>query len=206
MKKTKSLSLSSSKWLKRHKNDEYVILAKKHNYRSRAVFKLIDIEKKYKLIENSKYILDLGAYPGSWSQYILEKKKAACKVFAIDLKPMEEIEGLDFIQGDFCCEEVQTQLAAYEIDLICSDMAPNTSGNREVDHIKIMNLAKAVFQYSEKRLCFGGNMIIKVFEGGRTKDFHLEVRKKFEKVSFFKPSASYKDSSEIYIIAQGFKL
>ncbi|WP_236870480.1 RlmE family RNA methyltransferase [Candidatus Bandiella numerosa] len=205
-KKTKGKTTqSSTKWLDRNANDRFSKLAKQNNFRSRAAYKLDGINQKFKILKGAKNILDLGAAPGSWLQYISRFSKVNNMVVGVDLKNIEAIENIKIIEGDFTSGEVWNKLdqmlSGNKFNLICSDMAPNTSGTRSINHINIMNLAESVFSFSENFLDKGGSLVIKLFEGNKTKEFFNKLRLHFREVHFFKPEASYKDSSEIFIIA-----
>ncbi|MFQ3306911.1 MAG: 23S rRNA (uridine2552-2'-O)-methyltransferase [Candidatus Midichloriaceae bacterium] len=202
---------SSSTWLNRSSNDVFSKLAKQNNLRSRAFYKLNDVDKKYAVTKKANIILDLGSFPGSWLQYIKQNTKNNRKIIGVDLKEIEAIEGVTFIKGDFLSAEVKVQLEEIfnsynqKIDLICSDMAPYATGNRATNHILIMNLAESSFEFSKQFLNTGGNLVIKLFEGNRTKLFYNKLKEHFETVHFFKPDASHSDSSEIFIIAKSFR-
>ena len=204
--KTKGkIKQSSTKLLDRNANDRFSKLAKQNNFRSRAAYKLDDINQKFKILKGAKNILDLGAAPGSWLQYISRFSKVNNMVVGVDLKNIEAIENIKTIEGDFTSGEVWSKLdqmlSGNKLNLICSDMAPNTGGTRSINHINIMNLAESVFSFSENFLDRGGSLVIKLFEGNKTKEFFNKLRLHFKEVHFFKPEASYKDSSEIFIIA-----
>ncbi|MBY0580343.1 MAG: RlmE family RNA methyltransferase [Rickettsiales bacterium] len=204
--KTKGkIKQSSTKWLDRNANDRFSKLAKQNNFRSRAAYKLDDINQKFKILKGAKNILDLGAAPGSWLQYISRFSKVNNMVVGVDLKNIEAIENIKTIEGDFTSGEVWSKLdqmlSGNKLNLICSDMAPNTGGTRSINHINIMNLAESVFSFSENFLDREGSLVIKLFEGNKTKEFFNKLRLHFKEVHFFKPEASYKDSSEIFIIA-----
>ena len=202
------LSNSSVRWLDRNARDQYSKLAKQNGLRSRAAYKLESINQKYQIIKNATLILDLGSSPGSWLQYMKPLVKKDCKLVGVDLKAVEHIEGVTFIQGDFMASEVQLQLKDMALgndggfDLICSDMAASTGGSRSTNHINIMNLAESVFLFSQDFLNLNGHLVIKLFEGNTTKSFYNRLKEQFTQVSFFKPPASYSDSSEIFIIAK----
>ena len=192
---------SSTKWLGRNVNDRFSKLAKQNNFRSRAAYKLDDINQKFKILKGAKFILDIGAAPGSWLQYISRFSKAHDMIIGVDLKNIEAIENIKTIEGDFTSDEIWSKLnvmlSGNKFNLICSDMAPNTSGTRSINHINIMNLAESVFSFSENFLDKGGSLVIKLFEGNKTKAFFDKLRLHFKEVHFFKPE----DSSEIFIIA-----
>jgi 23S rRNA (uridine2552-2'-O)-methyltransferase len=203
------ISNSSMQWLNRNAKDKYSKLAKQNGLRSRAAYKFEGINQKYQILKSARLILDLGSSPGSWLQYMKKNcAKKDCKLVGVDIKLMEHIDGAELIQGDFMLLEVQLQLKELALqngggfDLICSDMAPSTSGSRSVNHINIMNLAESVFLFSHDFLSKGGHLVIKLFEGNTTKAFYNRLKEHFKQVSFFKPSASYSDSSEIFIVAK----
>lgn len=196
---------SSKKWIDRSSSDKFTKLAKQNNFRSRAAYKLDGINKKFKILKGAKYILDLGAAPGSWLQYISQSNKASNMIVGVDLKEIKAIENVKTIKGDFTLSEVWDKLdqilLGNKLNLICSDMAPNTVGTKSINHINIMNLAESVFSFSASLLDKNGSLVIKLFEGNKTKAFFNKLRLDFKEVHFFKPEASYKDSSEIFIIA-----
>ena len=196
---------SSTKWVGRNANDKFSKLAKQNHFRSRAAYKLDDINKKFKILKGAKFILDLGAAPGSWLQYISRFSKANSLLIGVDLKEIVAIKNTKIIEGDFTSSEVwgklDEMLSGNKLNLICSDMAPNTSGTRSMNHINIMSLAESVFLFSENFLDKKGSLVIKLFEGNKTKEFFNKLRLHFKEVHFFKPEASYKDSSKIFIIA-----
>ncbi len=202
----KSLSSSSKKWLQRQLNDEYVIKAQKEGYRSRASFKIIEIQQKFKIINKSSIVLDLGASPGGWSQVVAP----LCKhVIAIDLLDMQQLPNVDFIKGDFQSPEVLDKirncLKEDKVDVIICDMAPNTCGIPKVDHLRIVGLLEEVFCFAKEILKPGGALVAKSFQGGGSGLLLRQFRTSFEKVSNFKPNASRKQSVEIYTVCRGFR-
>lgn len=207
VKTAKKRKPSSTRWLQRHFNDPYVKQSKVDGYRSRAAYKLVEIDDKFKLLKKSGVVLDLGAAPGSWSQVALER--GAKKVIALDLLEIEPMAKVDFIVGDFTSGEVLGQLegllGGQKISLILSDMAPNTSGHRKADHLKIIVLCEQVFEFAKTNLQEGGSMIIKLFQGGAEEELLAEVKRSFVSVKHVKPDSSRKDSSEMYLIAMEFK-
>jgi 23S rRNA (uridine2552-2'-O)-methyltransferase len=202
----KKLKQSSRTWLQRQLNDPYVERAKKEGYRSRAAFKILEIQEKFKIIKKNDIVIDLGAAPGGWSQIA---SKMCKKVVAIDLIDMDSFPNVDFIKGDFLdetsIEKIKAILPTGKADVILSDMAPNTCGIKKVDHLRIMNLVEAVIEFAKETLNIGGNMVAKVFQGGTESELLKELKKHFEKIVHFKPQSSRKDSSEIYLIALGFR-
>ncbi len=203
-------SKSSQNWLKRHFDDPYVKQAQKAGYRSRAVFKLLEIQEKKRVIKPGQVIVDLGAAPGGWSQVArpLVGRKGA--VIAMDILPMEPIEGVDFIQGDFSEQDVHDRLMATingrEVDLVMSDMAPNISGLKAVDQPRAMYLAELALDFAREVLKPGGDFLVKVFQGEGFDEFLKQVRASFQKVVIRKPQASRPKSREVYLLAQGKKI
>jgi len=192
-----------------HLNDEYVKMAQAQGYRSRAVFKLNEIQDKDQIIKPGMNIIDLGAAPGGWSQrarQIIGKKD---KVIALDILPMEPIEGVDFIQGDFREQAVLDQLFAVldgaMINLVMSDMAPNMSGNKGVDQPRSIYLGELALDTAKAVLSKDGIFLVKLFHGAGFEEFHKEVQQFFSKVVIRKPKASRPRSNEVYILAKGFK-
>jgi 23S rRNA (uridine2552-2'-O)-methyltransferase len=199
-------SLSSRLWLDRQVNDPYVKLAQREGYRSRAAFKLMEADDKYHLIENAKYIVDLGAAPGGWSQVLAQRSPADAKIVAIDLLPFHPIEKVRQFCGDF--ENFQSAVTDYlgqKADLVVSDMAPSTMGHAQTDHLRIMNLAESAYFFAENTLKKGGAFVAKIFQGGKEKSFAEMMKNDFQKDCFFKPKSSRNLSSEIYIVATGFQ-
>ncbi len=185
-----------------HNKDYYFNKAKQENYRSRAVYKLIEIENKHKLIAgSSSIILDLGSSPGGWSQ--LARKVAAknVEIFAVDLLPMVHIPYVKFFQQDFneFCIENKEHIYG-NVDLIISDMAPNMSGVQKMDHLRSMQIVENVFDIAQDALKLGGSVIIKIFHGIEEKKLVDMLRKQFKAVHYYKPDASKKKSNEIYLV------
>ena len=204
--KNKSLKLSSRNWINRQINDEYVIKAKQMGYRSRAAFKILEIQEKYKIINNKSVVVDLGAAPGGWSQVIAPMCK---KIIAVDLLQMDPIPNVDFIQGDFldnnCINIINEKLNNSKIDVILSDMAPNTCGIQKVDHLRIMNILEHVYEFAKITLNNGGTLVAKVFQGGAFNEINNKIKRDFKQVFNFKPKSSRKKSTELYIICKEFK-
>lgn len=202
--RNKKLKKSSRNWLQRQFNDPFVILAHKKGYRSRAAFKILEIQKKFKIINKDSIVIDLGAAPGGWSQVIAKMCK---RIIAIDLLDFEPIPNVDFIKGDFLeesvIEKIKSLLNGQKADVIMSDMAPNTCGIKKVDHLRITNLIEEVFNFSKTVLKPEGNLVLKTFQGGASNQVFAEINKAFKKVTYFKPNSSRKESPEIYLIALG---
>lgn len=205
VKTAKGRKTSSKLWLQRQLNDPYVEKAKKEGYRSRAAFKLLEIDEKVRLLKPGLLVLDLGAAPGGWTQVAVRKK---CRVVAIDLLAMDEIAGADFVQMDFMDEEAPEKLRAMlggKADLVLSDMAPNTTGHKQTDHIRIMDVVEAAYEFALEVLKPDGAFVAKVFQGGAGSALVGRMKKDFKTVRHIKPPASRKESSEQYVVASGFK-
>jgi len=195
--------------MQEHFQDEYVKKAQMLGYRSRAVFKLIEIQEKDKIIRSGINIVDLGAAPGGWSEYASKIVGKKNKIIALDLLEIEPIEGVDFIQGDFRNDEVleklKNLLAGEQVHLLLSDMAPNMSGNKEVDQPRSIYLGEMALDAANTILSKGGVFLIKMFQGAGFDGFHDQVKEKFSSVVIRKPKASRSRSNEVYILAKGFK-
>ena len=204
-----SRSKSSSRWLNRQNKDPYVVQAKAQGYRSRAVFKLEEIQKKYQVIKSNQLVVDLGAAPGAWCQFVLKNFSGSTnKIIALDILPMEPIEGVCVVQGDFTEEDVSNELvqkvADRKIGLVLSDIAPNISGNKAVDQPKSMYLAELALDFAQQHLTLGGGFVVKLFQGEGYTDYIRELKSSFKRVNTFKPQASRKESKEMYAIAREF--
>ena len=202
-------SKSSSRWLARQNQDPYVARAQTDGFRSRAVYKLQEMDEKYGLLQDKRVIVDLGAAPGAWSQYAIKKvEKSVQIVVALDVLPMEPIDGVTALQGDFTELETLGQLvnllAEKSVDLVLSDMAPNISGNKAVDQPKSMYLAELALDFAAKHLNLGGVFVVKLFQGEGFPQYINELRSKFKRVTMFKPQASRKESKEMYAVAREF--
>jgi 23S rRNA (uridine2552-2'-O)-methyltransferase len=202
-------SKSSHQWMQEHFDDEYVKLAQAQGYRSRAVFKLSEIQEKDSIIKAGINVVDLGAAPGGWSQYARQRLGKNNKLIALDILPMDAIEGVDFIQGDFLEQSVIDQLYSVlnglPVHLVLSDMAPNMSGNKAVDQPRSMYLCELALDTAKRILAKNGGFLVKVFQGEGFEDFHRDVQNHFTKVVIRKPKASRPRSNEVYILAKGFK-
>jgi len=195
--------------MQEHFDDEYVKLAQAQGYRSRAVFKLKEIQEKDKFIKPGMNVIDLGAAPGGWSQFarpILGKKS---KLIALDILPMEPIEGVVFIQGDFreaaVLDALITTLESAPVDIVLSDMAPNMSGSKGIDQPNAMYLAELALDTAKTVLAKGGDFLVKVFQGEGFEAFYRDVQYHFEKIVIRKPKASRPRSNEVYLLGKGFK-
>lgn len=202
-------SKSSGRWLDEHFNDQYVKKSQQDGYRSRASYKLLELQDKDKLFKPGMAVLDLGSAPGGWSQVALELVGKKGRVVASDILPMEPIDGVDFVQGDFTEREVYEQiisvLADNKVDLVISDMAPNMSGVSAVDQPKAMYLVELSVDMADQILSPGGCLIAKVFHGDGFDELLKTARSKFNKVQIRKPDASRARSKEQYLVASGFK-
>ena len=201
-------SKSSSRWLKEHFDDLYVKKAQAEGYRSRAVYKIKEIDERESLIKPGMTIVDLGAAPGGWSQYASKKMQGKGIIVALDILLIEPLPGVVFIQGDFQQEEVLDKLTAIlpkKVDLILSDMAPNMSGAAIVDIPRALGLAELAFDFAENRLKEGGCLLIKIFNGRGVDELIRLARNRFEKVSIRKPQASRARSRETYLLAKYYK-
>jgi 23S rRNA (uridine2552-2'-O)-methyltransferase len=193
-------------WLRRQLNDPYVVAARAQNYRSRAAFKLIELDDRYHLIRKGARVLDLGAAPGGWAQVAMQRG-AAC-VVGVDLLPINEIAGATMIQGDFNDPDMPARLAALlggQADLLLSDMAPNTTGHGPTDHLRIMALAELALDFAIQILAPGGVFVTKLFQGGSERQMLAALKQRFATVRHAKPPASRRESSELYVVATGFR-
>jgi 23S rRNA (uridine2552-2'-O)-methyltransferase len=195
--------------MQEHFDDEYVRLAQAQGYRSRAVFKLSEIHEKDQLINPSMNIVDLGAAPGGWSQFARQLIGKKSKLVALDILPMEPLEGVDFIQGDFREETVLAELYrvldGMPVNLVMSDMAPNMSGNNSIDQPRAIYLGELALDTAKTVLAKNGCFLVKLFHGEGFEAFHRDVQQSFSKVVIRKPKASRPRSNEVYILAKGFK-
>ena len=199
--------ISSTRWLERQLNDPYVRRAKAENYRSRAAYKLLELDERFGLLKGVKSVVDLGIAPGGWSQAVRRRAPQA-KVVGIDLLPTEAIEGVTMLQMDFMDEAAPDRLKdalGGPADLILSDMAANTVGHPQTDHLRTMALVEAGLDFAEGMLRPGGAFVAKVLAGGADSALVAQLKRRFATVKHAKPPASRKDSSEWYVVAQGFK-
>ncbi|HSI42182.1 MAG TPA: RlmE family RNA methyltransferase [Xanthobacteraceae bacterium] len=211
LKKARSLSTSSQKWLQRQLNDPYVARARREGWRSRAAFKLIEIDDRLKLLKPGARVLDLGAAPGGWSQVAAKRVGAEGgkgSVIAIDLLEMEQVAGVDFAQLDFLADDAPDILLAMlggPADVVMSDMAANTTGHRSTDHLRIVGLVEAAAEFARQVLAPGGSFLAKVFQGGTEGVLLADLKRDFATVRHIKPQASRADSAELYVVATGFR-
>ena len=203
----KGRKVSSTRWLERQLNDPYVKRAKAEGYRSRAAYKLLELDEKFGLLKGVKGVVDLGIAPGGWSQ-VVRKKAPAARVAGIDFLPTDPIDGVAILQMDFMDENAPDALRealAGDADLVLSDMAANTVGHPQTDHLRTMALVEAGLEFAREVLKPGGAYVAKVLAGGADNNLVAELKRHFTTVKHAKPPASRKDSSEWYVIAQGFK-
>ncbi len=204
-------SKSSSRWLDRQSKDHYVARAKSEGYRSRAVYKLQEIENKYQIFQPQQLVVDLGAAPGAWCQYIVKNVPGAVgNVIALDILEMDPIDGVCVIQGDFTENETLNQLVNslnnQSVGLVLSDIAPNISGNKAVDQPKSMYLAELALDFAREHLTVGGSFAVKLFQGEGYSQYISDLKSSFKRVSTFKPQASRKESREMYAVARDFAI
>jgi 23S rRNA (uridine2552-2'-O)-methyltransferase len=198
-------SAASQRWLARQLNDPYVAAAKAQGWRSRAAFKLLELDERFGLIRPGMRVVDLGAAPGGWTQVAVQRRAA---VVALDLLEMEPVAGALVLRGDFADPEAPARLRAAlggKADLVLSDMAPNTTGHTATDHVRIMALAEGALDFAELVLVEGGAFVAKVFQGGSERDMLTRLKRSFGTVRHVKPPASRKESSELYVVAVGFR-
>ncbi len=199
-------SKSSKAWLHEHVNDHYVHMAQKDGYRARAAYKLLEINQKDKLIRPGTVLADLGSAPGSWSQVAAKLVGKTGAVFALDILPMDAIEGVSFIQGDFredaVLEQFETLLDNRPLDLVICDMAPNMSGNAVTDQARSFYLCELALDFASQHLKPGGSFLVKVFQGAGYQEYTAAMREIFVSVQTRKPDASRNRSSEIYLLGK----
>ena len=203
----KGRKVSSTRWLERQLNDPYVKRAKAENYRSRAAYKLLELDERFGLLKGVKAVVDLGIAPGGWSQ-VVRRRAPAAGIVGIDLLPTDPIDGVTILQMDFM--DVGTPATLRDAlggpaDLILSDMAANTVGHQQTDHLRTMALVEAGLEFAREVLRPGGAYVAKVLAGGAESQLLAELKRSFATVKHAKPPASRKDSSEWYVVAQGFK-
>ncbi len=204
---------SSAAWIQRQAADPYVERAHRDGYRARAAYKLIEMNERFHFLKNNQIVVDLGAAPGSWSQYIA-RDFPKTKIFAMDLLEITPINNVEFYQGDFTTDAAYSWLveklnlenaASGTVDVVLSDMAPNTVGHKKTDHLRQMVLLEYAFDFAVRALKPGGTFVAKSFTGGTTNDLLKQIKEKFETVHHIKPPASRKDSVEMFIVATGFR-
>ena len=207
LKTAKGRKISSTRWLERQLNDPYVKRAKAENYRSRAAYKLIELDERFGLLKGVHSVVDLGIAPGGWSQ-VVHRKAPKAKIVGIDLLPTEPMDGVTILQMDFMDEDAPDRLREAlggPADLVLSDMAANTVGHQQTDHLRTMALVEAGLEFAREMLRPGGAYVAKVLAGGADNQLVAELKSNFATVKHAKPPASRKGSSEWYVVAQGFK-
>ncbi len=211
VKTAKGRKISSTMWLQRQLNDPYVQRAQKEGYRSRAAFKLMELDDKYQFLKPGMTVLDLGAAPGGWLQIAAARIKSTPKkprVFGIDLLDIPPVPGAEAIQLDFMDDSAPQRLqemAGGKVDVVLSDMAPNATGHGGTDHLRIIGLVEAAFHFACGVLEPGGTFVAKVWQGGTEAALLSEMKRKFETVTHMKPKSSRKESPEMFVVARGFK-
>jgi 23S rRNA (uridine2552-2'-O)-methyltransferase len=206
VKTARKRSPASAEWLRRQLNDPYVAAAKQQGWRSRAAFKLLELDDRFHVIRGDARVLDLGAAPGGWSQVAI--RRGAGTVVSVDLLPMDPVPGATLILGDFNDPDMPERLTAAlggKADLVLSDMAPNTTGHASTDHLRIMALAELAAAFACDVLAPNGTFVAKVFQGGSERAMLEALKRDFVNVRHAKPPASRKESSELYVVAMGFR-
>jgi 23S rRNA (uridine2552-2'-O)-methyltransferase len=213
VKTAKGRKISSTRWLQRQLNDPYVQLAKQEGYRSRAAYKLLEINEKYKLFSKGQVVVDLGAAPGGWSQVAAQKvlagKTWGGQVLAIDLLAMGAIPGVKTLHQDFLSlsqDDILKWLQGQKVDIILSDMAASASGHTLTDHLCIMQLCEDAFFFAKEHLQEGGSFVAKILQGGTENELLNMLKKHFAKVKHFKPKSSRSESAEMYVVCLGYRL
>ncbi len=208
MKTAKRRSISSARWLERQLNDPYVAEARKRGYRSRAAFKLAQLDDRFHFLKNGARVVDLGCAPGGWTQVVVERCGRSAKVVGIDLIEVEPISGAELMVGDFLDEDAPDRLKTAlggPADVVLTDMAAHATGHSKTDHLKIMALVEVAHLFAKEVLAPGGAFVAKVLQGGTEKDLLAELKRDFAKVAHVKPAASRADSAEMYLVATGFR-
>jgi 23S rRNA (uridine2552-2'-O)-methyltransferase len=199
---------SSQRWLTRQINDPYVRKAKLEGYRSRSAYKLLEIDKRFKIFKRGQRVVDLGAAPGGWSQVALEKLGDKGTLIAIDILPMDPLSGAIIFEHDFMADDAPQMIAEAlggKADVLLSDMAPNTVGHQRTDHLRIMLLVEVAVDFASQILKPGGIFVAKVFQGGAGSELVTQLKKQFSSVKHVKPPASRSESAEMFVLAQGFR-
>ncbi len=208
LKDDKQRTLSSQSWLKRQLNDPYVARAKREGLRSRAAYKLAEIDDKYHLLKPGARVVDLGAAPGGWSEMAVRRVGPSGRVVALDILDMKPIVGVEFLKLDFLDEAAPERLKALlggKADVVLSDMAANTTGHRKTDHLRIVALAEAAAYFAREVLDSGGSFLCKVLQGGTEATLLADLKRDFSNVKHVKPPASRTGSAELYLLARGFR-
>jgi len=207
IKNARGRKTSSQRWLRRHLNDPFVQKAQVQGYRSRAAYKLEQIQEKYKIFRPGLKVVDLGAAPGGWTQIALKYVKPQ-DIIGVDLLEIEPIQDVHFVVGDFHSAEIRQEIQAHldgKVDVVISDMAAATTGHRKTDHIRTIALADIAYTFAQQVLSENGSFVAKVFAGGTDETILQRLKKDFKEVKHYKPEASRKESPEMYVVAKGFK-
>ncbi|HWX83967.1 MAG TPA: RlmE family RNA methyltransferase [Xanthobacteraceae bacterium] len=212
LKDEKRRTLSSRTWLERQLSDPYVARAKREGFRSRAAYKLAEIDDKCRVLKPGARVVDLGAAPGGWSEIAARRVGAGGRVIALDILDMKPIVGVEFVKLDFLDDAAPQRLKAMlggkaqgKVDVVLSDMAANATGHRQTDHLRVMALAEAAAQFAREVLAEGGTFVCKVLQGGTEAALLAALKREFESVKHVKPPASRSDSAELYLLARGFR-
>ena len=207
VKTARGRTVSSTKWLERQLNDPYVAAAKTAGYRSRAAWKLLELDDKYRFLKRGRRVLDLGAAPGGWSQ-VAAARVGAGKVLAVDINDMAPLADVRFLKLDFMAEDAEAQVRSAlggPVDVVLSDMAAPATGHRPTDHIRIMTLVEAAYDFARQVLAPGGVFLAKVLQGGTEAALLARLKQDFASVRHVKPPASRSDSTELYVLAMGYR-
>jgi len=212
LKTARGRTVSSQRWLQRQLNDPFVQRAQEEGYRSRAAFKLLELQEKYGFLKPGMTVIDLGAAPGGWTQVLIAFLKPELQeettIIALDIVEMDDIPGAVCLKADFSEEESLQLLRPYTqkgVDAVVSDMAPYTMGHKQTDHLRIMVLVELAYEFALQVLKPGGTFVSKVLQGGAEQKMLAHMKSRFDKVSHYKPQSSRKESSEVYLVARGFK-
>jgi 23S rRNA (uridine2552-2'-O)-methyltransferase len=212
VKTAKGRKISSTRWLQRQLNDPFVAAARREGYRSRAAFKLIDLDDRFHFLKPGASVLDLGAAPGSWAQVAVDRvhggRPGGGRVIAVDVSEMEDLSGAEVLHLDVLDAEAPARLreaAGGAVDVVMSDMAAPATGHRQTDHLRVVALAEAALDIALQLLAPGGTFVAKVYQGGAERDLLTALKGRFVRVRHAKPEASRKESAEVYVVAQGFR-
>ncbi len=208
VKTAKRRSTSSTRWLERQLNDPYVAEARKRGYRSRAAFKLSQLDDRFHFLKSGARVVDLGCAPGGWLQVVVERCGRSARIVGIDLQEVEPVAGADLLVGDFLDEDAPDRLKTAlggPADVVLSDMAASSTGHAKTDHLRVMALVEAAHLFAREVLAPGGAFVAKVLQGGTERELLTELKRDFAKVSHVRPAASRADSAEMYLVATGFR-